>query len=63
MKTKTIVIGCVGLVLLAGAIVACVVGGIFFLGLTGYADQAEKDGVEVQFENLLLAQRGFETER
>ena len=46
MKTKTIVIGCIGLVLLAGAIVVCVVGGIFFLGLTGYADQAEKDGVE-----------------
>ena len=46
MKTKTIVIGCIGLVLLAGAIVVCVVGGIFVLGLTGYADQAEKDGVE-----------------
>ena len=46
MKTKTIVIGCIGLALLAGTIVVCVGGGIFVLGLTGYADQAEKEGVE-----------------
>jgi hypothetical protein len=46
MKTKTIVIGCVGLVLLAGTIALCVVGGIFLLGLSGHADQAEKDGVD-----------------
>lgn len=46
MKTKTIVIGCIGLVVLAGVIVACVVGGIFMLGLTAEADQAERAGTE-----------------
>ena len=46
MQTKTIVICCLGLVLLGGVIVACVVGGIFMLGFSGYAEQVEKDGVE-----------------
>src|SRR5262252_4948551 len=46
MKTKTIVFGCLALVLLGGALIACVVGGIFALGLSGYADDTEKSGKE-----------------
>jgi hypothetical protein len=45
-QTKSIVIGCIALVLLAGVLVACVVGGIFFLGLMGVAEKAELEGVE-----------------
>ena len=46
MKTKTIVIGCLALVLLGGAVVACAVGGIFFLGLNEDAQQDERAGIE-----------------
>ena len=45
-QTKSIVIGCIALLLLAGALAACGVGGIFFLGLLGVAEKAEQDGVE-----------------
>jgi hypothetical protein len=46
MKTKTIVMGCLALVLMAGVIVACVIGGIFMLGMSGHVDEVEKEGVE-----------------
>jgi hypothetical protein len=46
MKTQTIVIGCLALLLLGGVIAACAVGGIFMLGLGGYADETEKNGIE-----------------
>ena len=45
-QTKSIVIGCIALVLLAGAMVACGVGGIFMLGINGVAEKAEQAGVE-----------------
>jgi hypothetical protein len=44
-QTKTIVIGCVALVLLAGAVVVCAVGGIFMLGINAVVDKAEQEGV------------------
>jgi hypothetical protein len=44
--TKSIAIGCIAVVLLCGAIVACVVGGIFVLGLGGVAEKAENEGLE-----------------
>ena len=46
MQTKTIVMGCLALVLLAGVIAACAVGGIFLLGLSSEAEQAESAGIE-----------------
>jgi len=46
VQTKTIVMGCIAMVLLAGVLVACGVGAIFMLGLTGVADKAEHAGVE-----------------
>ena len=46
LQTKSIVIGCITMVLLAGVLVACGVGGIFFLGLMGVAEKAEQAGVE-----------------
>ena len=45
-QTKSIVIGCIALVLMAGVLVACGVGGIFFLGLMGVAEKAEQQGME-----------------
>jgi len=45
-QTKTIVIGCLALALLAGAIVTCAVGGIFMLGINAVVDKAEQAGVE-----------------
>ena len=38
---KNIAIGCIAAVVLVGVIVACVVGGVFILGLNQYADKAE----------------------
>jgi hypothetical protein len=46
VQTKTIVIGCLALVLLGGVSAACAVGGIFLLGLNSEAEQAENAGVE-----------------
>ena len=46
MTQKNILMGCLAVSLLAGAIVACAVGGIFFLGLTGVAEEAEQQGIE-----------------
>lgn len=45
-QTKSIVIGCIAMVLLAGVLVACGVGGIFMLGITGVVEKAEQAGVE-----------------
>jgi hypothetical protein len=45
-QTKRIAIGCIALVLLAGVLVACGVGGIFVLGIYGVANKAEQEGVE-----------------
>ena len=45
-QTKYIAIGCIALVIIVGALAACVVGGIFMLGLSGVADKAEQEGVE-----------------
>jgi hypothetical protein len=59
MTQKNIVIGCLALSLLAGAIVACAVGGIFFLGLTSVADKAEQQGIEFGRQT---DQRGCQTE-
>ena len=46
VTAKHFIIGCVILVIVGGIIIAAVVGGIFYLGLAKYADEAEKDGVE-----------------
>lgn len=46
VQTKSIAIGCIAVTLLAGVVTACIVGGIFFLGLTGVADKAIQEGVE-----------------
>jgi hypothetical protein len=43
---KHFIVGCVILVIVGGIVIVAVVGGIFYLGLTKYADEAEKDGVE-----------------
>jgi hypothetical protein len=43
---KSIAIGCTAVTLSAGVVAACIVGGIFFLGLTGVADKATQEGVE-----------------
>jgi len=45
-QTKTIVLGCIAIVILIGVIVACVIGGIFMLSLNAHADEAEKQGME-----------------
>lgn len=52
-------VGCIAIVLLAGALVACVVGGIFMLGLSGVAEKAETEGVEF---GKRTDQRGCEDE-
>jgi hypothetical protein len=46
VQTKSIAIGCIALVLLAGVLVACGVGGIFVLGINGVANKAVQAGVE-----------------
>lgn len=46
LLTKSVAIGCIGVVLLLVAIVVCAVGGIFVLGLNGVADRAENEGLE-----------------
>src|SRR5262245_45488028 len=46
MKIKTIVIGCLDLLLLGGVIAACAEGGTFVVGLGGYADATTKNGSE-----------------
>lgn len=43
---KNIAIGCIAAVVLVGVIVACGVGGIFWLGLTGVVEKAENEGVQ-----------------
>ena len=43
---KNIAIGCIAAVVLVGVIVACGVGGIFWLGLTGVVEKADNEGVE-----------------
>ena len=45
-QTKFIAIGCIALVVLIGAIVVCVVGGIFVLGLSSIPEKVENEGVE-----------------
>jgi len=43
---KHFIIGCVSLIVVGGIIIVAVVGGIFYLGLTKYVDDAEHEGVE-----------------
>ena len=56
---KTIAIGCIAAVVLVGAIAACGVGGIFWLGLSGEVDKAENEGLEF---GRRTDQRGCQTE-
>src|SRR5436190_20569832 len=42
---KHFIIGCMILFIVGGIIIVAVVGGIFYLGLTKYTDETEKEGV------------------
>jgi hypothetical protein len=57
--TRNIAIGCIAAAVLVGVIVACVVGGIFALGLNDVAEKAENEGVEF---GKRTDQRGCQTE-
>lgn len=56
---KNIAIGCIAAAVLVGAVVACGVGGIFWLGLSSEVDKAENEGLEFGRRS---DQRGCQTE-